>query len=196
VWNKPYKEGIPVLKQALKQFAQTGLPDSFFRQLDTEEEKKFRDWVWSEWFGEKDEVDEVWHPSIRDEISKIQKSDALGLYRYLKGTYVSEVGGTLWMHEDMAQIAVVHDSRGYTPMSMVGISDEGPQTALEIAYERMENKYLEDKEYIEELQKEWGDDWMDIMTEAFNGAVFSMSPQIAYRVFEKDGLLDKVDVEE
>jgi hypothetical protein len=48
------------------------MDDSFFRTLNKEEEKQFRDWARKNWhFGM--EVNEMWHPCVRDEIRLIVK---------------------------------------------------------------------------------------------------------------------------
>ena len=48
------------------------MDDSFFKQLNQEEEKQFRLWARKNWhFGM--EVNELWHPVVRDEIKKIKE---------------------------------------------------------------------------------------------------------------------------
>ncbi len=43
------------------------LPDDFFRVLDEEEGKQFRQWARDNW--------SIWHPTVRDEIKKIVLED-------------------------------------------------------------------------------------------------------------------------
>lgn len=50
------------------------LPDSFFRVLGPEEEQEFRQWARDN-HNPGDEVDEVWHPVVRDECKKIDEEE-------------------------------------------------------------------------------------------------------------------------
>lgn len=47
------------------------LPDSFFRSLTPDEEVPFRQWARDNW-NVGDEIKEVWHPVVRDEIRIMQ----------------------------------------------------------------------------------------------------------------------------
>jgi hypothetical protein len=48
------------------------MPDWMFRQLDDEEEQEFRQWARQNWTPDQ-EIDEIWHPVIRDECRKMQE---------------------------------------------------------------------------------------------------------------------------
>jgi uncharacterized protein YukE len=48
------------------------MKDSFFRQLSADEEQLFRRWARQNWKPGQ-EINPVWHPVIRDEITKIQE---------------------------------------------------------------------------------------------------------------------------
>lgn len=46
------------------------MDDTFFRTLTADEEQTFRQWARDNW-SPGDEVNELWHPVVRDEIAKI-----------------------------------------------------------------------------------------------------------------------------
>jgi len=46
------------------------IPNSFFRDLDLEEESKFRQWARDNWEPNK-EPNPCWHPVVRDEWQKV-----------------------------------------------------------------------------------------------------------------------------
>lgn len=90
--------------------------------------------------------------------------------------------------EDEVAIAIIHDGSGYTPAAALHVSDLGStQDALEQAFDAMRVHTLEHyPEHVKELQKEWGDDWEQILTETFDGLAFTLSPQAAAKAIVND----------
>lgn len=83
--------------------------------------------------------------------------------------------------EDPVHIAIVCNIQGYGPHEGAIFVDQNryhasADSALQGAYEILEQYTIDhDAEYIAELQEEWGDEWMDIMTETFDGWTWELS---------------------
>lgn len=72
-------------------------------------------------------------------------------------------------------IGLMHDSSGYTPAACLCVDeylseDEVLQGAWEGLYEHTLEK---NPDYVKELQDEHGDDWSDMLTEAWDGITFT-----------------------
>ena len=50
------------------------IPDSFFRKLTAQEEISFRQWARDNYVISS-EINELWHPSVRDECNKMNKEN-------------------------------------------------------------------------------------------------------------------------
>lgn len=88
--------------------------------------------------------------------------------------------------EDPVHIAIVFDVQGYGPHGAAIYADQNrfhatPDTAMQKAYEILEQHELDitDEEYLKELQDEWGDEWMSIMTETYDAMTWTLSPKEA-----------------
>ena len=72
-------------------------------------------------------------------------------------------------------------------------------TAVQEAFDIYQNwllDYHKDDKYLEELQEEWGDEWLDILTETVDGFALEMTPQEFAEVFEANkDKFDKADIE-
>lgn len=98
-------------------------------------------------------------------------------------------------------IGVMFDVSGYGPhvgalavTQGYGSVDESLQAADEMLEEWL-LKYHEDDGYIDELQREWGDEWMTILTENFNGFAFELSPREFARAIQGTDTEKFIDVE-
>jgi hypothetical protein len=116
--------------------------------------------------------------------------------RYLGGVVVlcgdSSLGYNLENGHDVA-IAIVHDWSGFTPGAAIHVSEiDSPHDALEQAHDMLREHTLEQcPEYVKELQAEWGDQWEEILTEAFDGMVWILDPQDAATAVKGDRFAHK-----
>ena len=84
-------------------------------------------------------------------------------------------------------IAIVHDGGGFSPGAAIVAADYGSgDEALERAVELLEEKTMEDTEYIEELEKEWRESWREILTERWDGRVWGLSSSDAAKILKND----------
>jgi len=94
--------------------------------------------------------------------------------------------------EDPVHAAIVFNVQGYGPHQAAIYVDQNRYHAsgdscLQEAYDILqtwEMDYHKDDNYLKELQDEWGDQWMEILTETFDGRTFEMSAEEFARVFE------------
>lgn len=127
---------------------------------------------------------------IRKIADRFSSSDPEQLERYLAGVVTLDGEGSITVHPDKdppVNIAIVHDSSGFNPGAAIYVSDwEGPDTTLQNAFEILENKVMEDQDHVKEIMEEWGDDWNEILTEAFDGMVFTVPASVAAKIISSD----------
>jgi hypothetical protein len=100
-------------------------------------------------------------------------------------------------------VGIIVDVSGYGPHIGALYVEQNryhghPDTALQGADEILTEWMLEyhaDDGYIDELQKEWGDEWMDILTETFDGWAFELSPHEFVRAIAGTDAEKFIDVE-
>ena len=103
------------------------------------------------------------------------------LERYLQGVVIIGGEGSLRLDQaGPAYVAVIHDGSGFTPGAAIAV-DQNPyhdlsNEVLETAHEIMADDAKKDEKIVAELQEEWGDEWEDILTESFDGKVWTLSP--------------------
>lgn len=116
-------------------------------------------------FGPKD-----WEPSFRNP----QTEAGIELLRYLKGVTIIDGEGTIDLNDrHPVYVAIVHSGGSYTPAGVIVVGQNREHEALEAAFEIMEEHEMKNVEHVKELQEEWGDDWHDILTEGFDGKVWT-----------------------
>lgn len=113
-------------------------------------------------------------------------------------------GGT-----DPVHVAVVYDVVSYGPHTSAIYVDQNRyhasgDTALQAAYEILEQWELDYQSeaaktgdtYLKDLQEEWGDEWMEIMTETFDGQTFQMSAEEFADIYNrnKEKYFSKVNI--
>jgi len=121
--------------------------------------------------------------------SRHKSSDPEQFERYLAGVVVLDGDGTLYLDKDpQIHIAIVHDGTGYNPGAAIYVAEEHESAdgALEKAWEILEYKAMEDTKYVKELQAEWGDEWNEILTETFDGMVFTIPASVAAKIISED----------
>lgn len=126
------------------------------------------------------------------------------LKRYLDGVVILDGHGTISINGDCPRVnrvnvAIIHDGSGFNPGAViyVGESWEHPDVALQAAHEILFEKNLEDREHITELEEEWGEQWDEILTEAWDGMVWPNMPAKAVaEIVEADKYASKyIDVD-
>ena len=109
---------------------------------------------------------------------RFHNTDIESFERYLAGCVIVAGDSTLWLDNDDETIAVaiIHDGSGFTPGAAIHISETGcTHDALEQAHDMMREHTLETcPDHVKELQEEWGDEWEEIMTESFDGMVWTL----------------------
>jgi hypothetical protein len=106
-----------------------------------------------------------------------------GLEDYLRGVAILTGEGNIWVNGDCPRvnkvnISIVHDASGFNPGAAIFVEEayNHPDSALQGAFEVLEQHTMEDREYTDELYEEWGDQWMEIMTEGWDGRVWTDVP--------------------
>lgn len=74
-------------------------------------------------------------------------------------------------------VAIVHDGSGFNPAAVI-VADQNQyhdlsSEVLEEAYEILKDRDMKDESRVKELQDEWGDRWDEILTEAYDGKVWT-----------------------
>jgi hypothetical protein len=108
--------------------------------------------------------------------------------RYLSAVVMLDGEGSITLYPDKdptVNVAIIHDGSGYTPGAAICV-DDNPHAALEKAYEILQEKAMEDTEHVKDLQKEGDDEWDEILTETFDGMVFTLPASIAADLISKD----------
>lgn len=119
-------------------------------------------------------------------MSRLDKvsTDAQHLREWLeKGVILRDGEGWIKLaDDDPVYVAIVVDVQGYGPHEGAIFVDQNryhasADSALQGAYEIFEEYELNhaDKNYLEELQEEWGEDWFDIMTETYDAVLWELS---------------------
>lgn len=74
-------------------------------------------------------------------------------------------------------VAIVHDASGFNPGAAIAV-DQNPyhnlsNEVIQTAFEILQGEAMKDKEHVEEVKAEWGERWEEILTEAFDGRVWT-----------------------
>lgn len=74
-------------------------------------------------------------------------------------------------------VALVHDGSGFNPRAVV-VVDQNPyhdlsDDVLSTAFEIIEDEAMKNKSHVKEIQEEWGERWEEILTEGFDGKVWT-----------------------
>jgi len=135
--------------------------------------------------------------------NRFQSDDVERAKNYLRGVVIVGGEGTIDLSsKDEVWIGVVHDNSGYNPMGAVAVNQNRfhshPDIPLQTADEILTDLLMEDTEYVEELQEEWGDEWYEILTEGINGMVFGpFTPEVAADIIRSDKRAASfIDIEE
>jgi len=115
----------------------------------------------------------------------------------LDGAVILDGEGTIDLNDpDKVFIGIIWDDSGFTPGAAISVQQGygSEDEMLEIAFEILEKheiKYHDLKRkngdgYIEELMKEWGDRWNEILTEGWDGAAWTLPAQEAADIISKD----------
>ena len=105
--------------------------------------------------------------------------------------------------ESPVYVGVIVDVNGYGPHIGALYVEQNRfhghvNSALQAADEILEQWTLDntEAEEIEELEEEYGDDWMDVLTETFDGWAFQMSAHDFVKAIEGTDAEKYIDVEE
>jgi hypothetical protein len=121
-----------------------------------------------------------------------------------KGVMLAEdrVDGSVDLNDPSpVYVGIIVDVSGYGPhvgaMYVFQNRYHGhPDTALQEAHQILEEWTIEHyPEHIEELEKEWGDEWSSILTETFDGWAFELSPQDFVNAIQGTDAEKFIDVE-
>jgi hypothetical protein len=111
------------------------------------------------------------------------KEDAQQLVNTLKGVTIPmdavEIDLMTYDPNEQVNVAVVWDNSGYTPVAGLLATWASPDEALQGAHELLEQWTIDyhtkhDDGVLEEYQQEWGDDWLGVMTEGWDGRVWTL----------------------
>lgn len=75
-------------------------------------------------------------------------------------------------------VAIVDSGGSYFPTGVIVVDQNpyhGENNVLEIGFEMVKEDVMKNKEYVKELQRDWGDEWEEILTENFGGKVWSFN---------------------
>ncbi len=98
------------------------------------------------------------------------------IFKYGEGTVRFDM-------DDPVGVAVVYDVSGYGPhVSAIVVEQavKGTEEAIQSAYEILEQEMMDDPQFadhIKDLQEEYGNDWGEVFTEAFDGQTWEMTPE-------------------
>lgn len=98
--------------------------------------------------------------------------------RYLKSVVLVGGEGEIDLgRKSPVYVAIVHDGSGFNPAAAIVVDQSLFQSlsheVFEKAYEILEDRDLKDEARVKELQDEWGDRWGEILTEAYDGHVWT-----------------------
>jgi len=122
--------------------------------------------------------------------------------RYLAAVTLLDGEGSITLYPDKdpdIHIAIIHDGSRYTPGAAIYVAEEHEHEnkALENAWEILEYKAMEDTKYVKELQEEWGEEWNEILTESFDGMVFTLPASVAAKIISENQSASKyITIEE
>lgn len=141
-------------------------------------------------------------------------TDSEDLARYLDGVNLIGGEGSIDLgyiarmsdrgyNDETVNVAIVHDGSGYTPSAAIVVLDFGhPDSALQFAYEILEererNLSTEDGR-MAELESEWTEyegQADEILTESFDGKVWTLSPEEAVNVIRNSKAAQYIDIAE
>jgi len=113
-------------------------------------------------------------------MNNFHSTDIEHFQEYIAGCVVVAGDSTLWLDNDdeTVHVAVIHDGSGFTPGASIHIveSYSHPDAALQEAFDALRVHTLETcPDHVKELQAEWGDEWESILTESFDGRVWTLS---------------------
>ena len=94
-------------------------------------------------------------------------------------------------------VGIVHDGSGFNPGAALAISESSADSALEEAYEILENRIREDAspEDLEESWKVQEEEGYDPLTESFDGAAFTLTAQELKQVIDSSEGLAKEELQ-
>ena len=94
-------------------------------------------------------------------------------------------------------VGIVHDGSGFNPGAALVISESSADSALEEAYEILENRIREDAspEDLEESWKVQEEEGYDPLTESFDGAAFTLTAQELKQVIDSSEGLAKEELQ-
>jgi len=125
------------------------------------------------------------------------RDSAKELRDMINGVVLRDGGGDIIVGDEYyskAYIAIIHDSGGFNPSAGICAAQD-PDTAIQEAFGYLEDWYLEDIEYVKEVQEEWGDQWSEILTEGFDGLVFELDPEEAAQVIESSDAKKYIEID-
>lgn len=102
------------------------------------------------------------------------------LQRYLKLVRLIGGEGSIELGErGPVYVAIAHDASSYHPDGAI-VVDQNPfhdleDAVLTTAFEIVEERVMENEVHVKDIQEEWGDQWREILTEAFDGAVWTFN---------------------
>lgn len=108
---------------------------------------------------------------------------AVELERYLKSVVLVDGDGEVDLgRKGPVYIAIVHDGSGFSPAAAIAVDQnmyhDLSGDVLERAYEILQERDMKNETYVKELQEEWGDRWEEILTEAYDGKVFTLKTPV------------------
>lgn len=125
-----------------------------------------------------------WDPRVKPppELPRLVKGLVFEeLANWLKGVTILKIEGNIDLTAPApVYVAVVHDGSSYHPGGVLAVDQSNyydlSNAVLETAFDVMKDLVIEhSSEYVEELKREWGDRWEEILTESFGGATFTIN---------------------
>lgn len=96
---------------------------------------------------------------------------------WLKGVTILEGEGTIDAAEKgPTYVAIVHEGGSYNPGGVI-VVDQNPyhdlsNDVLETGFDMVREWLLKNEEHVQELMKDYGDEWEDVMMESVDGKVW------------------------
>jgi hypothetical protein len=135
-------------------------------------------------------------------MSRFESKSREELERYLESVVILGGEGTIQLAaKGPVYVAVVHDGSGFNPGAAIAIDQNQYDLSadvLETAHEIMREDAEKNTEYVAELREEWGDRWEEILTEAFDGKVWTFEDpaEAAAAIQTSKRALEYVEIEE
>lgn len=111
--------------------------------------------------------------------SLIRSPAAKDLVHYLESVVIlGGWGGISVSYGGPVYVAICHDGSGFVPTGMIAVDQslyhDLSEDAFSEAYHLLKDRIMEDEEYIEELRKDWGDRWEEILVEPLDGKTWTI----------------------